>query len=73
MITSIFKRWLKRRDVKKRLIAFAKTKDGRKFIEEMNNNNLILADMDAMVLGAENQYFEKPLRIKLPDDYIIRN
>lgn len=64
-----FKRWLRRRDVKRRLIAYAKTKEGRKFIEEMNQMNLILADYDAEVLGAESPYVGKTLRIRLPDEY----
>ena len=65
------KQWHYRRQIIQRLIAFAKTKEGRKFIEEMNNNNLILADHDAFILGAENPYEGKRLRISLPKDFTL--
>lgn len=62
-------RWIKRRRIIKRLIAFAKTKEGRKFIEELNENNLILADYDASILGAESPYDEgTKLRINIPNE-----
>lgn len=64
-----FKRWRRRREIIRRLVAFAKTKDGRKFIEEINRGNLILADLDAAELGAENPYAGTTLRIRLPNDY----
>lgn len=62
-----FKRWRRRREIVRRLVAYAKTKDGRKFIEEMNEGNLILADLDAAELGAET-YVGSTLRIRLPDE-----
>lgn len=63
-----FKRWRRRREIIRRLIAYAKTTDGRKFIEEMNQGNLILADLDAEILGTENPYVGKTLRVRLPND-----
>ncbi len=68
-----FKRWRRRREIIRRLVAYAKTKDGRKFIEEMNRGNLILADLDAAELGAENPYVGKTLRIRLPNDFVVRD
>lgn len=66
-----FKRWRRRREIIRRLVAYAKTKDGRKFIEEMNQGNLIMADLDAAELGAENPYIGRPWRIRLPKDHFV--
>lgn len=63
------KRWLRRRDIERRLIAYAKTREGRKFIDAINENNVILADYDAYVLGAEDIYKGSRLRIRLPNDW----
>jgi hypothetical protein len=68
-----FKRWRQRRKIIRRLIAYAKTKEGRVFIEQMNRNNLILADYDAEILGAENPYAGQTLRIRMPNDYGIND
>ena len=65
------KRYLHRRDIRRRLIAYAKTPAGRTFIEQINGNNLILADYEAEVLGAENPYMGQQLRIKLPNDWSL--
>lgn len=66
-----FKRWRRRREIIRRLVAYAKTKEGRKFIEGMNEGNLILADYEAEILGAESPYIGKTLRIRLPNDYVF--
>lgn len=68
-----FKRSRRRREIIRRLVAYAKTKNGRKFIEEMNRGNLILADYEAEILGAENPHAGTTLRIRLPKDYILRD
>ncbi len=70
MIFAAFKRWRRRRKIIRKLVAYAKTAEGRVFIERMNRDNLILADMDAAELGAENPHIGKSLRIRLPNDYV---
>lgn len=70
-IFGAFKRWRRRREIIRRLVAYAKTADGRKFIEEMNRGNLILADYEAEILGAESPYIGATLRIRLPNDYVF--
>lgn len=47
-----FKRWRHRRDIIRRLVAYAKTPEGRIFIEKINEENAIMADWEAEILGA---------------------
>ncbi len=70
-MSNIIKTWWRRRKITRRLIAFAKTKEGYEFILSMNEGNLILADFDAYELGAEIRNIGKPLRIRLPNDYVL--
>lgn len=65
--------WRERRRIVKHLVAYAKTKDGRKFIQAMRHGNLILADYDAHVLGAEHPDLGKTLKINLPNDFHARS
>lgn len=58
------KRYFQRRDVERRLIAYAKTTEGRVFLEAAYNNNLILADYYAEVLDAEPIHYT--IRTRLP-------
>lgn len=64
-----FKRWRHRRDIIRRLVAYAKTPEGRTFIEAINEGNLIMADWEAEVLGAEPLAYDPHLRIALPVKY----
>lgn len=47
------KRWLHRRDIQRRIIAYAKTTEGQKCFETINNNNQILADYEKEVFGVD--------------------
>lgn len=65
-IFGALKRWRRRRDVVRRLVAYAKTKQGRAFIEAMNQSNIIMAAWDADAIGAECPYAGSQLRVGLP-------
>lgn len=60
------KRYLHRRDIIRRLIAYAKTPEGRTYIEKINGDNLIIADWEAEILGAEPGRLG--WRIRLPNE-----
>lgn len=69
-----YKRWLHRRDITRRLIAFAKTPEGHTYLEQINNNNLIMADYEAEILGAEPYGVGHPIQIKMPtEDWNLLN
>lgn len=67
------KRYIKRRRVIKRLIEYAKTKEGYEFILKMNKNNLILADYDCYLIDGKLPCDGITLRIKLPKNWNVKN